>query len=111
MKILMVNAVNGVLSTGRFCSDLCDYLATKGHIGRIAFSTGKGGENAIRISTTIESKYHALMSRVTGKQGYHSLFSTKKLMSYIEEYEPDIVQLDNLHANYINVIQLLEFLS
>lgn len=111
MKILIVNAVNDILSTGRFCSELKDYLIQNGHSCFVAYSTGRQTENSFQISSTIECKIHALMSRLTGMQGYFSLFSTRKLINYIKEYEPDIVQLNNLHANYIHLSKLLDYLA
>ncbi len=111
MKILIVNAVNDILSTGRFYSELNKYLNQNGHTCCVAYSTGRHTENSFRISSTLECKIHALMSRITGMQGYFSVISTRKLIKYIKTYQPDIVQLGNLHANYINLTQLLAYLG
>lgn len=111
MKILLVNAVNDMLSTGRFYSELNQYLNKNGHSCFVAYSTGRQTEKSFRISSTIECKIHALLSRITGMQGYFSAVSTRKLINYIKRYQPDIVHLGNLHANYINLPQLLDYLG
>ena len=42
MKILEVNSVCGIKSTGRICTDLADVLKDNGHIVKVAY----GRENA-----------------------------------------------------------------
>lgn len=111
MKILIVNAVNDILSTGRFCSEVKDYLTKNGHSCFVAYATGRKTENSFCISSYIECKIHALMSRMTGMQGYFSKRSTQKLLNFIKNYQPDIVHLNNLHANYINLPRLLDYLA
>ena len=84
MKILLVNAVNGILSTGRFCTELSEYLNKNDHVCQVAYSTGIKTKDSIRISTTIECKIHALMSRITGKQAHFSKCATKKIIRYLK---------------------------
>ncbi len=40
LKILQINVVNGILSTGRTCSELADYLDMNGHQAFIAYKEG-----------------------------------------------------------------------
>ena len=37
MKILMINSVCGIRSTGRICTDLADALTEQGHTVKIAY--------------------------------------------------------------------------
>lgn len=111
MRVLQVNAVNAIRSTGRNCDEMSYYI--KVHDGGCftAYSDGPHTENSYRISSVFECKKHAILSRITGLQGYFSPKSTARLIDIIKEVNPDIVNLGNLHANYLNIIQLLEFLA
>jgi hypothetical protein len=40
MKVLQINAVSGIRSTGRICVDIADYLNKNGDEGYIAYSDG-----------------------------------------------------------------------
>lgn len=111
MKVLQVNAVNGILSTGRNCLEIAEFLNEKGIECYTAYSTGVHTSNSFCISTQAECKYHALMSRITGLQGYWSPLSTRNLLKKIEHINPDIVHLNNLHANYISLTHLLRYLA
>ena len=111
MKILQVNAVNEYGSTGRTCSEMNAYLWEHGHECYTAFSVGNETAHTLRISTAFECKIHALLSRITGLQGYYSPFSTHKLINYIEKIQPDILVLRNLHANYVSMGTLFRYVA
>ena len=111
MKVLQINAVSGIRSTGRICVEIADYLNNNGSEGYIAHSAGLPYEKGYRIGTPIGIKLHGLYSRVFGMQAYFSKNGTKKLIKYIEVLKPDIVHLHNLHGNYINLKLLLEYLA
>lgn len=112
MKVLQVNAVSGYGSTGRICVELSEGLIANGHQAHIAYSQGSTSfPNSFRFGNTLEQKTHALLSRITGLQGYFSPVATKELLKWIKYEKPDIVHLHNLHSNNINLIQLLNFLA
>lgn len=109
MRVLQINAVNGIKSTGRTTLELAEYLNSHGHEAYIAYSTGDYYYNSYKIGTIFEKKVHSLLNRVIGKQEYYSSFSTKRLIKYIKKINPDIIHLRNLHASYINMKVLFEF--
>lgn len=111
MKIIQINAVNGLRSTGRTSVELADYLNDGGHDCYIAYSTGLPYYKGFKIGNPIDTKFHGLFSRLSGKQSYFSKNATQELLDYIEKINPDIVHLRNLHANYINLEMLLKFLT
>lgn len=111
MRVLLINAVYKLSSTGRNCSELSEYMNKRGVKCITAFSVGTEDKYSFRVSPVIECKYHAIMSRATGMQGYHSPISTKRIIKLIMDFKPDIVHLNNLHANYINLNDLLSFLA
>lgn len=113
MKVLQINAVNKIASTGRNAYELSEYLNNNGHSCVIAYSKGPtvDAEREYIIGNPLDVKLHGLFSRVFGKQGYFSHSATKKLLKYMDNYSPDVVVLNNLHGNYINLPLLLKYLA
>ncbi len=111
MKVLHVNAVYKHLSTGRSLMELNEDLNKLGIKSECACSRTYGCENVYQIGNELTIKSHAVLSRITGKQGYFSKGNTRKLISHIEKTKPDIVHLHNLHANYINLPMILDYLA
>jgi glycosyltransferase involved in cell wall biosynthesis len=111
LKVLHINAVNAIASTGRTVLDLSRAEAEQGFESRIAHSTGPQAENSYLIGTAAEKKVHAACSRLCGTQAYFSTAGTRRLLDYIAGESPDVVHLHNLHSNYINLPMLLEYLG
>lgn len=110
MKVLQINALADYRSTGRNTIELSEYLTKNGHESWIAYSKClKATENSYRINSNFDGKFHALMSRVTGMQGYFSYFATKRLIDFMKKKNFDIVLLGNLHNNYVNIPMLLKY--
>ena len=114
MKIVQINAVYGVGSTGRIAQDIAQQLRKQGHEAYIFWAIScRTDENAqfVRIGSTLDHKFHAFARRIDGKQGWHSKAATRKACKEILRIQPDVVHLHNLHSNYIYLPQLLRFLG
>lgn len=112
MKVLQINAVLGFDSTGIIVSDIGNTLEENGHEAYYAYQRALGAhKNAISVGNKLDKTWHALWTRVTGKQGYASKRSTKKLIKWIREIKPDVVHLHNLHSNFIHFNTLTEYLA
>lgn len=114
MKVLQINATYGFGSTGRNVQEMERYLQKNNHQSYVAWgsvTTEKDSEKHIYVGNWLDHKLHALLTRVTGKQGYYSKRATKKLCKKIEDIHPDIVHLHNLHSNYICLPILIEFFA
>lgn len=111
MKVLQINAVYRMSSTGRTMLETHEYLKQNGLESFVACADNAGDSEVFLIGTKIEKKLHALLSRLLGKQGYFSKRGTKQLLKYIDSIEPDVVHLRNLHSNYINFPMLMEYLA
>ena len=112
MKVLAINAVYGISSTGRGCLELHDYLVREGHSFLTVYGNDKGKyEDAKFVGNLFTRKFSALLSRITGKTGYSCLLNTKKIIKTIEGYKPDVVHIHNIHANFVNIHKLLEYLA
>ena len=112
MKVLQINAVYKKSSTGRNVQEMHEYFLKKGIDSYVAAPDLLGlKKNAFQIGNKYDMKIHALMSRCFGVQGYFSKCSTKKLIKHINKIKPDIIQLHNLHGNYINLKLLLKYIA
>ena len=114
MRIVQINAVYGVGSTGRIVQDIAGVLRKQGHETYVFWAIQcREDENAqfIRVGNTLDHKLHAILRRLDGKQGWHSKDATRKACREIAALKPDVVHLHNLHSNYIHLPELLKFLG
>ena len=112
MKIVQINAVYAYSSTGRTTREMHEYLMREGHESYVFCSKKTyDAPNVSLIGSPIDHKLHGLLSRITDRQGFYSKGATKMLITRLEEIQPDVVVLRNLHGNYINVPILLEWLG
>lgn len=111
MRIAQINAVYEYSSTGRTTKEMHMALKTIGYES-IVFNSivDNPKENVHQIGTKFDHKFHALLSRLFGLQGYFSYGATRKLLKQLDDYTPDIIVLRNLHANYINLSLLLKYI-
>lgn len=113
MKILQINAVYKHLSTGSNVYELNQAFRQQGHTCIAAYSVGTVQNEAEEylIGSLLGQKCHALLSRALGMQGYFSSYATRRLLRKMDDFGPDVVVLNNLHANYINLPMLLRYLA
>ncbi len=113
MKVLFVNCVFNVGSTGRIVYDLSCYLAEHGHTPVVCYGRGKVNEepNIYKVSSEQESKYNKVLSRLFGLQLGRSSLATSRLIRIIMSEHPDVVHLHCLNTHFVNVYRLLGFLK
>ena len=112
MKVLQINATYGKGSTGQNVKEQHEYYLSQGVDSYVAYAiVGKNNERVFRIGNTLDHKLHALLSRITGRQGVFSYLATRKLLRKMDELKPDVVHLHNLHSNYIHLPSLLTYLA
>ncbi len=112
MKIVQINASYNRGSIGRTTAELHNWLLTHGEESYVFTpQLDVNGENVFVIGGGYEMKIHAFLSRLFGLQAYFSFFSTRKIIRKLDEIQPDIIHLRNLHANYINLPAILNYIS
>lgn len=112
IKILQINAVCGIASTGRLTQELAEAIEQAGHQSFVAYSMGTSNySQTYLIGNWLDKKVHTFLSRIFGLPGHYSFYSTRKLLKYIETLSPDIVHLGNLHSNFVNIPMLLKYLA
>ena len=115
MKVLQINSVCGVGSTGRIATDLYKVMKENGIESKIAFGIGTAEnipqEDAFKFGNKFDYYVPNAVSRITGKAGFYSKINTIKLLEFIKQYKPDLIHIHNIHGYYINVKMLFEFLK
>lgn len=115
MKVVQINATYGNGSTGGIVKDI-QYQCLQSGIGcYVAYSTSTIPEDSIingyQIGSPIDHKTHALLCRINGKQGYFSRLATRTLLRWLDELQPDVINIHNLHSNFINLPMLLNWIA
>ena len=116
MKILLINSVCGQGSTGRICVDIARQYKKEGHTVKIAY--GRDGyvpehakEYAVRIGSDYSVRFDVLYTRVMDKHGLGMKRETARFLKWVEEYQPDLIWLHNLHGYYINYEMLFDWIK
>lgn len=112
MKILQINSVYNILSTGRNCAEIQTEIESQGHECFTAYGLYKEKyRNTYFIPNKLDRKIHSALSRITGLQGYFSVLATIKLLKFMDRNMFDIVHLNNLHSHQINLPLLFNYLK
>ena len=113
MKILLLDVNCKFSSTGQIVYNLYTFLNQYGETAAICYGRGKEihEKNIFKFGLDLETKLHALLTRLTGYTGCFSYFSTWRLIQFIEKFQPDVVHIHELHAYFVNDTQLLSYLS
>lgn len=114
-KILLINAVCGIGSTGRIVADLWKTLKNNGYEAKVAFGVGKGffvdEQDQFKFNNKLGYYWHNALSRITDRAGFYSSIPTLILLHFIDRYKPDLIHLHNLHGYYINIRLLFNYIK
>ncbi len=115
MKVLEINSVCGIRSTGRICTDIADVLVNEGHSCMVAYGRenvpDRYKEISYRIGNNTSVKTDAFLTRIFDNAGFNSKKATKDFIKWAKEYDPDIIHLHNIHGYYINIEILFKWLK
>lgn len=113
MRVLQINSIVNSGSTGRIAVEINKVVIKKGHKGYIAggLIDPNYSENAIKIGNILDHYRHAVKTRLLDRHGFGSRKSTRDLIKIIENINPDLVHLHNIHGYYINIEILFEYIK
>lgn len=115
MKVLQINSVSGIKSTGKICLETAKLLKKNGDECLIIFgretASAEADEFSVKIGNIFTNVLHYIRYIITDDDGKGSYFPTKKAIKIIEKYNPDLIHLHNLHGHYINSHMLLEYIQ
>lgn len=99
-------------ATGSIMMNLHRAMLEKGINSYVVWGRGRKPENKHEIS--IEDKFgtafHGVYSRLTDKTGFASTKATKVLLKRLDEINPNIIHIHNIHGYYINIELLFDWL-
>ena len=115
MKVLQINSVCGIRSTGRICTDIAQVLEAAGHTCMVAYGRESVPEKlqkfAHPIATVWSNRLDGIASRIFDNAGFNSKTKTQEFIKWMKEYDPDIIHLHNIHGYYIHVGLLFQALK
>lgn len=111
MKYVQINTVpNG--STGGIMMNLHKKLLAEGHDSFVFWGRRRAAENDHEFNFGSELGFYldALLTTIDGRAGFHSVANTRRLLTRLDEIDPDVVHLHNLHGYYLNIEMLFDWL-
>lgn len=117
MKVLEINTryYNGG-STGRIVYDLQQVMHTNGIDCYVAFGFGYNPKTEerpflYRIENDLELFINKIWTKLTGHHGFNNKRETRKLLKWIDDVNPDIIHMHNIHNHYVNIRMLLQYIA
>ena len=113
MKVLLIDVNCKEGSTGKIVYSLYSRLKDGGDESAICYGRGSKfkDSNIYKFGVNCETYLHAFLTRITGYTGCFSYFSTRRLIRFIKKFKPDVVHIHELHAYFINISKILNYLK
>lgn len=113
MNLLQINASVNSGSTGRIAEDIGRVWMESGNESYIAAANTNqpSKSKVIKIGSASDRYLHGFKTRMFDRHGFGSKNATKKFVTEIEEINPDIIHLHNLHGYYLNIEVLFNYLK
>lgn len=115
MRVLQINSVCGIRSTGRIATDFALEYEKNGWECKIAYGRECVPEQykrfAVQIGTDFDNKIDAFAARMFDNEGFNARKRTMKFLKWADEFNPDLLWLHNIHGYYINVELLFDWIK
>lgn len=116
-RLLQINPVLRVnTSTGRIMQEIGELAMQNGWESYIAYSYGRDGikeckSRLMPVGNKWSVFQHGVITRLFDKHGLASDNATRQFIRRIEELQPDIIHIHNLHGYFLNYQILFDYLS
>lgn len=112
MKLLQINIVANISSTGRIAEGIGLVAQRAGMESWVAYgrAANPSASHLIRIGTAFDVCEHGIETRLFDNHGLASRRATSAFLKKVEEIGPDIVLLHNIHGFYLNYKILFRYL-
>lgn len=118
MKIIHINSVYGIGSTGKIVEDIHYSLLQSGHQSNVICGRFNPVFNKVLDANTVNSFYsfpsfmnHVIKGVILDTHGLYSSSETLQMIKFIKRINPDIIHIHNLHGFYVNYDLLFKFLN
>ena len=112
MRYVQVNTVpNG--STGAVMHRVSEERRAAGDDCWEMWGRGRaaGNDRELNFGSKAGTYADVLLTRLDDRAGFHSRAATRRLLAKLDEIDPDVVHLHNLHGYYLNVEMLFGWLA
>ena len=112
MRIALLNSVcTG--STGKIACGTARILQRAGHDARIFYGRGHAPSDVLseRIESAPAVYAHVALTRLTDRHGFGSALATRRLIRLLAAFDPDVIQLHNLHGYWLHLPTLANYLK
>lgn len=113
MKILQINSHYNQGGAARIVACIHRQLLQEEEQSYVAYGRGnKSSETHVyRFDTVWEIYCSALMSRLTGLNGWGNRLATRRLIRLIKSIKPDVIHMHALHGYYLNFKMLFDYMN
>lgn len=113
MKIVEINTVCGIGSTGKIAVDIYNSAKAAGFSPMIAYGRGKAPAsiNSYKIGNSFNFIHHVFVNFFQGKSGFASKADTRRFLNWLDQIHPDLLHLHNLHGFYLHVGMLFDYIK
>lgn len=118
-KLLQINPViRRNTSTGKIMQEIGELAMKNGWESYIAYSGGRDGADPnacksriVPVGTKLSVALHGLETRLFDRHGLGSRLATRRFVRKIEEIDPDIIHIHNIHGYFLNYKILFDYLA
>lgn len=113
MKVLQINCVNNVGSTGKIMTEIHSGLQEKGMESVICYGRGERvfEPNVYKTCGELYSKMNHLWANMRGQMYGGCSVSTARLINIIKKEKPDVVHLQCINGYFVNIYRLISWLK
>ena len=113
VKVLQINSVYGVGSTGKITQALHTALLADGADSIVLYGRGPDADapGVYRLCRNLYGRANSLLSRLTGLRYGGCNLATGKALRILSKEQPDVVHLQCINGNFINIYRLISWLK
>ena len=113
MKLLQINVTANWGSTGKIAEQVGLCAQAHGWESYLAYGrdSNLSQNKLIKIGSGVDVLEHFAENVIIGNEGLASRNATKKFLKQIENINPDLIHLHNIHGYYINYKVLFDYLK
>lgn len=113
MRILQINSHYNQGGAARIVACIHTRLRQEGQEAYAAYGRGAKAEdeNVYQFGRVPEVYFSALASRLIGLNGWNNRLTTRRLLCYIDQIQPDVLHLHALHGYYLNFPLLFDYIN
>lgn len=113
MKIMQINCVYKVGSTGKILFDLEQYFVSEGHevINVYGLGTKDNNKNNYKVLNKFLQFFNIVYTYSSGYMYKGSYISTLRIKRLIKKYKPDIVVLHSINGHMVNIYSIVSWLK